>query len=301
MKILVVGSIALDTVKTPFGEAKDVLGGSASYFSISASYFAPVGIVGVVGSDFPSEFMELFRRKGIDVKGIKIEEGKTFRWSGYYDYDLNFAKSLDLQLNVFENFEPEIPSEMKNPDILFLAAIHPELQKRVLEESGSPKLVLCDTRDHWIKNERGNLRDILRDVHGLLINEEEARMLAEEFNILKCAKEILKMGPSFVVIKRGEYGAMMFYKERIFYVPAYPLEVVFDPTGAGDSFAGGFSGFLGHTGDYSFENMKKAVVYGSTMGSFAVEKFSVEGLVNLTEGEILERAKKFRELVEFEL
>lgn len=300
MKIIVVGSIALDSVKTPFGEVKEVLGGSASYFSISASYFTSVGIIGVVGKDFPSEYIELFKKRGIDTRGIKFEEGKTFRWLGYYDYDLNNAKTVELQLNVFEKFEPDVPYDMKDVDILFLAAIHPELQMRVLKEVKAG-LVLCDTRDHWIKDERNNLLEILKRTDGLLINEEEGRMLSEEYNILKVARVIMKMGPKFVVIKRGEYGAMLFYGDRIFYAPAYPLEVVFDPTGAGDSFAGGFAGFLAHTGDYSFENMKKAVVYGSTMGSFAVEKFSVDKLISLNEGEILERAKRFREFVEFEL
>ena len=300
MKIIVVGSIALDTIKTPFGEVKDVLGGSASYFSISASYFTSVGIIGVVGNDFPKEYIELFKKRGIETEGIKFENGKTFRWAGDYGYDLNNPRTLNLQLNVFEKFEPEVSEKMKNTDLLFLAAIHPELQMKVIKKI-SARLILSDTRDHWIKGERNSLLKVLKMTNGLLINEEEARMLSEEYNILKAARAIMKMGPEFLVIKRGEYGAVLFYKERIFYVPAYPLEVIFDPTGAGDSFAGGFAGFLAHTGDYSFDNIKKAVVYGSAMGSFAVEKFSVEGLINLNEGEILERAKKFREFVEFEL
>jgi len=300
MKVIAVGSIALDTIKTPFGEAKDVLGGSASYFSISASYFTSVGIIGVVGKDFPEEFLDLFRKMGIDTRGIKIEDGKTFRWVGEYGYDLGNPKTLDLQLNVFERFEPQVSDEMGNVEILFLAAIHPELQLEVMKKVNA-RLILSDTRDHWIKGERNKLLEVLKKTNGVLINEEEARMLSEEYNILKAARAIMKMGPEFLVIKRGEYGAVLFYKERIFYVPAYPLEVIFDPTGAGDSFAGGFAGFLAHTGDYSFDNIKKAVVYGSAMGSFAVEKFSVEGLINLNEGEILERAKKFREFVEFEL
>jgi sugar/nucleoside kinase (ribokinase family) len=300
MKVIAVGSIALDTIKTPFGEVKDVLGGSASYFSISASYFTSVGIIGVVGRDFPQEFIDLFKKMGIETSGIKFEEGRTFRWAGEYGYDLGNPKTLDLQLNVFEKFEPEISDEMRDVEILFLAAIHPELQMKVMKEINA-KLILSDTRDHWIKGERNRLLDVLKKTHGLLINEEEARMLSQEYNILKAARAIMKMGPQFLVIKRGEYGAVLFYKDRIFYVPAYPLEVVFDPTGAGDSFAGGFAGFLAHTGDYSFDNLKKAVVYGSAMGSFAVEKFSIEGLVNLNEGDIFERAKKFREFVEFEL
>jgi len=237
---------------------------------------------------------------GIETSGIKFEEGRTFRWAGEYGYDLGNPKTLDLQLNVFEKFEPEISDEMRDVEILFLAAIHPELQMKVMKEINA-KLILSDTRDHWIKGERNRLLDVLKKTHGLLINEEEARMLSQEYNILKAARAIMKMGPQFLVIKRGEYGAVLFYKDRIFYVPAYPLEVVFDPTGAGDSFAGGFAGFLAHTGDYSFDNLKKAVVYGSAMGSFAVEKFSIEGLVNLNEGDIFERAKKFREFVEFEL
>jgi sugar/nucleoside kinase (ribokinase family) len=300
MKVIAVGSIALDTIKTPFGEVKDVLGGSASYFSISASYFTSVGIIGVVGRDFPQEFIDLFKKMGIETSGIKFEEGRTFRWAGEYGYDLGNPKTLDLQLNVFEKFEPEISDEMRDVEILFLAAIHPELQMKVMKEINA-KLILSDTRDHWIKGERNRLLDVLKKTNGLLINEEEARMLSQEYNILKAARAIMKMGPQFLVIKRGEYGAVLFYKDRIFYVPAYPLEVVFDPTGAGDSFAGGFAGFLAHTGDYSFDNLKKAVVYGSAMGSFAVEKFSIEGLVDLNEGEIFERAKKFREFVEFEL
>jgi sugar/nucleoside kinase (ribokinase family) len=300
MKVIAVGSIALDTIKTPFGEVKDVLGGSASYFSISASYFTSVGIIGVVGRDFPQEFIDLFKKMGIETSGIKFEEGRTFRWAGEYGYDLGNPKTLDLQLNVFEKFEPEISDEMRDVEILFLAAIHPELQMKVMKEINA-KLILSDTRDHWIKGERNRLLDVLKKTNGLLINEEEARMLSQEYNILKAARAIMKMGPQFLVIKRGEYGAVLFYKDRIFYVPAYPLEVVFDPTGAGDSFAGGFAGFLAHTGDYSFDNLKKAVVYGSAMGSFAVEKFSIEGLVNLNEGDIFERAKKFREFVEFEL
>ncbi len=300
MKTVTVGSIAIDSIKTPFGEVRDVLGGSASYFSISASYFTSVGIIGVVGKDFPEEYIELFKKRGIDTSGIKFEGGRTFRWAGDYGYDLNNPKTINLELNVFEKFKPEVPEKMRNVEILFLAAIHPELQMAVLHEINA-KLVISDTRDHWIKGNKKKLVEVLKRTDGLLINEEEARMLSEEYNILKAARAIMKMGPEFVVIKRGEYGAVLFYRDKIFYVPAYPLEVIFDPTGAGDSFAGGFTGFLAHTGDYSFDNMKKAVVYGSAMGSFAVEKFSVERLIDLKEGEIFERASKFKEFVEFEL
>lgn len=301
MKILTVGSIALDSVRTPFGEVEEVLGGSASYFSISASFFSSVGVIGVVGSDFPKEYLELLRERGVNIDGIKIVEGKTFRWRGYYDYNLNIAHSIDTQLNVFADFDPEIPESMRNPEILFLANIHPALQLKVLESVNYRTMALCDTMDHWIKDERKTLMEVIKRVNGVIINEGEARMLSGEYNILKAAKAVLSMGPEFVVIKRGEYGAMLFTRHILFYVPAYPLEEVFDPTGAGDSFAGGFCGFLAHTGGRDVDTLKKAIVFGSAVASFAVERFSVEKLLSITQSDILERARKFKELVEFEL
>lgn len=301
MKILTVGSIALDSVKTPFGEVEEVLGGSASYFSLSASFFSSVGIVGVVGADFPEKYLNLLKERGVDTTGIKVVPGKTFRWKGYYDYNLNVAHSIDTQLNVFEDFEPEVPESMRRPEILFLANIHPALQLKVLKKVDYTSMVLCDTMDHWIRDERRILMEVIKKVNGVIINEGEARMIAEEYNVVKAARMILGMGPEFVVIKRGEYGAMFFNKETLFYVPAYPLEVVFDPTGAGDSFAGGVCGFLAHTGSRDIDTLKKAIVFGSAVASFTVERFSVERLVSISQEHILERARRFKELVEFEL
>ncbi|MBI4949345.1 MAG: sugar kinase [Deltaproteobacteria bacterium] len=300
MSILVVGSVAFDSVETPFGKADEVLGGSATYFSTSASYFTDVKLVAVVGEDFPDEHITGLKEKGIDLAGLKKVPGKTFRWKGRYDYDLNQAHTLETHLNVFSAFNPEVPESYKDSPFVFLANIDPELQMKVLEQVRKPKLIACDTMNFWIEGKPDALRKLLKGVDLFVINEGEAREFSGHSSLVKAAKAILSCGPKTLIIKRGEYGALMFNGGGMFSAPAYPLEEIFDPTGAGDTFAGGLMGYLANTGDLSEENIRKAIIFGSVMASFNVEAFSLERLKTLTLPEIKARYSEFKRLTHFE-
>jgi sugar/nucleoside kinase (ribokinase family) len=300
MGILAVGSVALDSVKTPFGVEEEILGGSATYFGIAASYFTDVSIVAVVGDDFPERHIATFQKLGIDTAGLEKRPGKTFRWKGEYGFDLNTAKTLDTQLNVFADFAPRLLSEHKKCEVLFLGNIHPDLQRTVLDQMGKPRVIACDTMNYWIENTPDSLRKILELVDILLINDAETRQLAREANLIRAARSILAMGPKTLVIKRGEYGALMIDRKSAFGAPAYPLEEVVDPTGAGDSFAGGFLGYLAATRAFDQAALRKAVVFGSVMASFNVSEFGPRRLAALTYAEIEERFREFRDLMHFE-
>lgn len=299
MKIVVVGSVALDNVETPFGKVENVLGGSATFFSVAASFFAPVSVVAVVGQDFPARELEFLRSRGIDTEGIEVADGRTFRWTGRYHEDMNLRDTLDLQLNVFADFQPKVPSAYRQAEICFLSTIHPGLQKGVLAQLAKPRLVGADTMTHWIQETRGELEALLGDVEVLTVNDEEARLLSGERNIVHAARKILALGPKSVLIKRGEYGVLHFSSDSIFAVPAFPLEQVFDPTGAGDAFAGGFIGHLAKSGDFSEKNVRRAIVYGSVMASFVVEDFSLNRLRGLAAEDVERRYRQFVALTEF--
>jgi len=300
MGILVVGSVALDSVATPFGTAKEVLGGSATYFSTAASFFASVSLVAVVGEDFPAEHLAFLKDRSIDLRGLQRARGKTFRWQGEYGFDLNQARTIETQLNVFADFLPQIPEEYQEEKIVFLANIDPDLQREVLRQVKDPQFVAADTMNYWIERKIDSLKETLRGVDVLMINDAEVRELAKEPNLVKAAREILAWGPSSLVVKRGEYGALMFCNESCFSAPAFPLEAVCDPTGAGDSFAGGFVGYLANTLNFSEANIRKAVIMGSVMASFNVEDFSLNRLKSLTYSEIEARFCEFKRLSHFE-
>lgn len=299
MPVLVVGSIALDSVETPFGKADEVLGGSGTYFSTSASHLTDVQLVGVVGNDYPLGDLQRLAERGVDLSGIERADGPSFRWRGRYRYDLNSAETLETHLGVFSHFQPKIPDRFCRPDFLFLANIDPRLQLAVLDQVERPTLVASDTMNFWIESRRPELLQVISRVDLITLNDAEARQLTEQTNLVRAARWILDRGPKHVVIKKGEHGAFLFGGDRIFYAPAYPLETVYDPTGAGDSFAGGFIGYLAQTGDLSDANMRRAVVYGSAMGSFAVERFSIERLLSVTRPEIDRRVEEFKQLVTF--
>ncbi len=300
MSLLVVGSVAFDSVKTPFGEADDVLGGSATYFATSASYFTDVRLVAVVGEDFPDKHVNFLKMREIDVRGLERAEGKTFRWKGQYGYALNEAETLDTQLNVFESFRPDIPDEYKDSEVVFLANIDPDLQRDVLRQVDNPKLVAADTMNFWIEGKRESLLETLKLVDILLINDGEARQLTGEHNLVKAARAIMTMGPSTLVIKRGEYGVLLFRAESVFAAPAYPLEDVFDPTGAGDTFAGGFMGYISSIMDFKEPVVRRATVMGSVMASFNVEAFSLDRIRELDYKEIEGRYREFKTLAHFD-
>ena len=300
MSILVVGSVAFDSVETPFGKADNVLGGSATYFSTAASYFSEVKLVAVVGEDFPDDDSDFLKSKGVDVNGLKRVQGKTFRWQGSYDYDLNEAHTIATHLNVFERFKPEIPLAYQNTPYVFLANIDPVIQLDVLLQVEKPKFVACDTMNFWIEGKPDALKRLLSKVDLFVLNEGEAREFAGEPNLVKAAKQILSYGPKTLIIKRGEYGALMFNGNSVFSAPAYPLESIFDPTGAGDSFAGGLMGYLANTDDTSESNIRQAIIFGSVMASFNVEDFSLNRLKTLTLKEIHERYRQFKQLTHFE-
>jgi sugar/nucleoside kinase (ribokinase family) len=298
--ILVVGSVAFDSVKTPFGEADEILGGSATYFSVASSYFGQVRVVAVVGNDFGEKHMNVFRKHKIDIEGLKRIDGRTFRWKGEYGYDLNEARTLDTQLNVFETFQPVIPEAYRSSEYVFLGNIDPELQLSVLEQIKRPRIVACDSMNFWIKGKPEAVKRTIQHVDILVINDAETRMLAGEPNLVRAAGKIMAMGPKTLIVKRGEYGVLMFNGKSIFGAPAFPLEEVFDPTGAGDSFAGGFMGALAHAGDANERVFRRCIVYGSVMASFNVEQFSLNRLTNLTRTEIDERFRQFKALTHFE-
>jgi len=301
MSLLVVGSVALDSIETPFGKADDVLGGSATFCSASASHFAPVQVVGIVGTDYPLPTLRsAFADRPIDLSGLEIAEGNSFRWRGRYRHDLNVAETLDTQLGVFAGFRPKIPEQFRHAPYVFLGNIDPRLQLDILTQVARPQLVACDTMNFWIDSRKQDLITLLGHVDVLTVNDAEARQLTECANLIKAARWIMDRGPRLVVIKKGEHGAFLFSRGSIFFAPAYPLEEVFDPTGAGDSFAGGFMGWIARTGDTSEAGLRRAVVYGSVMGSFAVERFSVERLLELGPNEIDDRVAAFRRLVAFD-
>lgn len=299
MSVLVVGSVALDSVETPFGKADEVLGGSANYFAASASHQTSVQMVGVVGSDYPVEKLEPLKARGVDLAGVERAEGESFRWRGRYRHDLNSAETLETRLGVFSHFKPKIPEQFRSAAYVFLANIDPRLQIDVLSQVKRPKLVACDTMNFWIESRRADLLTLLGKVDLITLNDAEARQLTEKANLVHAARWILERGPKTVLIKKGEHGAFMFTQDTIFHAPAYPLESVFDPTGAGDSFAGGFMGWLARTGDLSEENMRRAVIVGSAMGSFVVEAFSIGRLLEVTRDDIERRVGDFHRLVTF--
>ncbi len=302
MSLLVVGSLGIDTIETPFGRVENVLGGSATYISTAASYFVtPIRLVGVVGGDFTQQYIDILESRDVDLEGLQIvKDGKTFRWGGRYHYDLNTRDTLFTELNVFEHFDPVIPPAYRRTSYVCLGNIDPVLQRRVLEQIEKPKIVIGDTMNFWITGKKNELMKTLKLMDVLVINETEARQLTEEPNLIKAAKRIIQFGPRTVIIKKGEHGALMFTENTIFSAPAYPLENIYDPTGAGDSFAGGFIGYLAKMDDTSDETLKRAVIYGSTMASFCVEKFSLDRLKDLSYLEIQDRFREFKELSKFE-
>jgi sugar/nucleoside kinase (ribokinase family) len=299
--LLVVGSVALDSVETPFGKVEEVLGGAATYFSYCASFFTQVRLVAIVGEDFPASHTELLRGRGVDLAGLQVSSGRTFRWKGQYGYDLNEARTLDTQLNVFADFRPALPDHLRRVPYLFLANIDPELQHEVVRQMAvRPRLVALDTMNFWIQGKREALLKVLREVDVVTINDAEARQLAGEPNLVKAARAIATMGPGTVVVKRGEYGALMISDGAFFIVPAYPLDSVYDPTGAGDTFAGGFMGHLARQDRFDRSTLRRAIVYGSVMASFTVEDFSLDRLRRLSDREIEERFAAFHDLVRLE-
>jgi sugar/nucleoside kinase (ribokinase family) len=298
--LLVVGSVAFDSVRTPFGEATNVLGGSATYFSTSASFFTDVNLIAVVGEDFPEEHLEFLKSRGINLEGLEHRPGKTFRWKGEYSYQLNEAQTLETHLNVLETFRPKIPDRYTTPSALFLGNIDPELQLDVLNKVTRPSIVACDTMNFWIDGKRDALWKVLESIDILVINDGEARALGEDANLVQVAKRILSKGPKTLIVKRGEYGVLMFHRDGTFGAPAYPLETVKDPTGAGDTFAGGFMGYLSASGNYSETGLRQAIIFGSVMASFNVEEFSLDRLKRLTREEIDSRYHSFKQLTHFE-
>jgi len=301
MSLLVVGSVAFDSVKTPFGKVEQALGGSALYFSTCASYFTDVNLVAVVGNDFPDEPVDFLKSRGVDLDGLHRADGRTFRWKGRYGFDLSEAHTLDTQLNVFQDFDPELPESYRKSKHVFLANIDPELQLEVLEQVEAPEFVAADTMNFWIEGKLEELKRTLEHVDMLVINEGEARELGQEANIVQAARAIRAMGPNFLVVKRGEYGALLFTPDDIFFAPAYPLEAVFDPTGAGDTFAGGLLGYLARNGGFGNPGtLRLGTVIGCVMASFVVEKFSFDALRDLDSDAIMRRFERFQSLVSFE-
>ena len=303
MSILVVGSVALDYLETPHGIMKNALGGSATFVSISASYLSqPVRFVGIVGGDFPEEHVGYFQSRGIDLEGlVRVKEGKTFSWGGRYHADMNNRDTLYTELGVFETFSPEIPEHWKASEFVVLGNIHPSLQTHVLDQITNPRYVICDTMNLWIDISKADLLGTIARVDALILNDQEAKQLTGENNVIMAGRRILELGPKHVVIKKGEHGALLMSEGHIFSAPAFPLDAIKDPTGAGDSFAGGFAGWLSRTNDTSFENLKRAVVCGSAMASFCVQEFSIDGLRDLTSEIIADRFIAFHDLANFDL
>lgn len=296
MSLLVVGSVALDSVFTPFGETADALGGSAVYFSVSASLLSPVRVVGVIGDDYPVAELERLGSRGIDWRGVERAAGESFRWKGKYSYDLQSRETLETRLGVFADFQPKLPDVWRDAQFVFLGNIDPELQLGVLDQVDSPVLVACDTMNYWIQSRKDALMALLQRVNVLMVNDSEARELTGDWNIHRAGQWILRHGPSRVVIKQGEYGALLMERGRTFWVPAFPLEEVFDPTGAGDAFAGGFMGYLARVGSVAPDHLRRAMVYGSAMGSFAVRGFGVRGFDGVTSERVSERVAAFQDL-----
>lgn len=303
-KLVIVGTVAFDAIETPFGKTDKILGGAATFIGLAASQFnIDSAIISVVGGDFPQEHLDLLLNKNIDISGIEIvENGKTFFWSGKYHNDMNSRDTLVTELNVLADFNPVVPSAYKNADVVMLGNLHPIVQLSVLDQMETrPKLVILDTMNFWMDCALDDLYKVIKRIDVITINDEEARQLTGEYSLVVAARKIHEMGPKYVVIKKGEHGALLFHNENVFYAPALPLEEVFDPTGAGDTFAGGFAGYLAKSGDISFDNMKNAVIYGSTLASFCVEKFGTERMKNLQPNEIHKRLQQFKNLTQFEI
>jgi sugar/nucleoside kinase (ribokinase family) len=304
MSLLVVGTVAFDAIETPFGKTDKIVGGAASYISLAASYFhRNINLVSVVGDDFPQDFLNILKKEGVNLEGLQIKQGeKSFFWSGKYHNDLNSRDTLDTQLNVLENFNPVVPESAKECDFLMLGNLVPAVQRSVINQlTKRPKLIVLDTMNFWMDIAMDELLKTIALIDVLTINDSEARQLSGEYSLVKAAQKILKMGPKVLVIKKGEHGALLFNKEEVFFAPALPLEEVYDPTGAGDSFAGGFIGYLAKTKDISFENMKRAIIFGSAMASFTVEKFGTERLIGLSQNDVQERVQEFIDLVQFDI
>ena len=303
MSLLIVGTVAFDAIETPFGKTDKIIGGAATYIGLAASYFTKdLGIVSVVGDDFPNDYFELLKSKNINLDGIQIKQGeKSFFWAGKYHIDMNTRDTIATELNVLADFNPVVPDKYKEADFLMLGNLTPMVQKKVIEQmSKRPKLIVMDTMNFWMNTALDDLKEVMKMIDVLTINDEEARILSNEYSLVKAAKKILDMGPKYLIIKKGEHGALLFDNEQVFYAPALPLEDVFDPTGAGDTFAGGFIGYLDKTKGISFENLKRALIAGSAMASFTVEKFGTERLIGLNKEEINNRIQEFVELVSFE-
>ena len=300
MPLLVVGSVALDSIETPFGTAHEVLGGSATYFAASASHHTPVRAVGVIGSDYPRHRLDVLARRDVDLSGVEQADGESFRWKGRYRHDLNVAETLETRLGVFASFRPKLPESFRDSEFVFLANIDPRLQLEVLDQVRRPTLAACDTMNFWIESRRDDVLAVIARVDLVTLNDGEARQLTGLPNLVQAARWLLDRGPRHVIIKKGEHGAFMFTKESVFFAPAYPLEKLFDPTGAGDSFAGGFMGWIARTGDLSEANLRRAVIYGSAMGSFAVEGFSIDRLIEIGGADISRRVAEFHQLVSFD-
>ena len=302
MNLLVVGTVAFDAIETPFGKTDKIIGGAATYICLSSSFFTnQLNLVSVVGEDFPKDAIKMLQNKSVNTSGLQIKKGeKTFFWSGKYHNDMNSRDTLDTQLNVLENFNPVVPVDFNDSEFLMLGNLMPSIQKKVLDQMKKrPKLIVLDTMNYWMDHFMEDLKESLKEVDVLTINDEEARQLAQEHSLVKAAKIILSMGPKYLIIKKGEHGALLFNHQEIFFAPALPLEDVFDPTGAGDSFAGGFIGYLAKTNDTSFENMKRAVIHGSAMASFCVEKFGTQRLTEISQADIDARINDFTNLVKF--
>jgi sugar/nucleoside kinase (ribokinase family) len=303
-KLLIVGTVAFDAIETPFGKTDKILGGAGTYIGLSASFFnLQSAIVSVVGDDFPQEYLDLLIERNIDISGLEVVKGgKTFFWSGRYHNDLNSRDTLDTQLNVLADFQPKVPQNYKNADVVMLGNLHPLVQSSVLDQmEEEPKLVVLDTMNFWMDCALPELLEVIKRVDVITINDEEARQLSGEYSLVKAAAKIQTMGPKYVVIKKGEHGALLFHDKEVFFAPALPLEEVFDPTGAGDTFAGGFAGFITQSENVSFENMKNAIIYGSNLASFCVEKFGTERMIDLNKEEVMLRLKQFKSLTQFEI
>ncbi len=304
MSLLVIGTVAFDAIETPFGKTDKIVGGAATFISMAASYFTKnINLVSVVGDDFPTESIEMLHRRGVNTDGLQIKQGeKTFFWSGRYHNDMNSRDTLDTQLNVLENFDPIIPEDYQDCEFLMLGNLAPSVQHTILDRLKTrPKLVVLDTMNFWMDIALNDLKELLKRVDVLTINDEEARQLSGEYSLVKASKKILAMGPQYLIIKKGEHGALLFNKDQVFFAPALPLEEVFDPTGAGDSFAGGFIGYISETRDISFDNLKRAIIFGSAMASFSVEKFGTERIQNLSAKDVDERVQQFIDLVQFDI
>lgn len=302
-KLLIVGTVAFDAIETPFGKTDKILGGAGTYIALAADQFeVDSALVSVVGGDFPEKYLNEFRTRHINLDGLSVvKEGKTFFWSGKYHNDMNTRDTLETQLNVLADFKPKVPDSYKNAAVVMLGNLHPLVQLSVIDQVKDPKLIVLDTMNFWMDNTLEELKEVIKKVDVVTINDEEARQLSGKHSLVKAARKIEKMGPKFVVIKKGEHGALLFHNDEMFFAPALPLEEVFDPTGAGDTFAGGFTGYLAETNDFSFKNMKNAIIYGSNLASFCVEKFGTEKMLELDTAKIEERLKVFKALTQFKI